>query len=577
MVAGHPPPLGVLQSISYNNWPPVPPPSSSFSGTGWPKFEPGCDLEVFSHCHCRGTMKKNRKFKPYFVAVAVITAIALTGCSNSPQPPDADTVAVFEGGRITRQEVKKIVGELRRAFEEDIDATQQLSEIRTYRKIITGMVLDRVVNRRITSMKLDSRKNIKHVMKHVSEELNISELHSNTHKEKIKVSDEEVRERYERDRVAFDETTLAEATDQIRKMLETEKEERYFQDYLQTLRKNAVITRYDELLQVPEPAEADVRMHYEQNRNSYPGKSFEKARDEVAKAVRAQNTMRWFQERQNRTLMTIHGKPFTVGEFFEEYEELPLNERQRYGDYTSKIKLLDAMIDRLLLVEDSYDQMLNTETKDEREHIREDILKQILHQEEVDDQIQITEEEMQAFFKKNSEFFLQPPQVKVNYIRIGAGKTDAEKNQAEKRVKEAYKKLKPGLFGEAEPFGKIAQEYSEDPETAKNGGALEGWISEKTEFIEEIASHGFHENVLDLREEDVSLPFIFFNSYYIVQVRERQEPGQMTFEQVRETIQTELTARKHDDMASKMEKTLLDQANLIIFDKTIDSILNEDE
>ena len=521
-------------------------------------------------------MKQNSYFTPFVVVAALISAVLLTGCGDSPQPPDADTVAVFKEGRITRQEVKKTVDELRQAFKENTDATQQLRERGTYRKIIKGMVLDRMVNRKIITMKLDNRKNIKHVMKHVSEELNISELHSKTHKEKIKVSDEEVRERYERDRTTFGETTLAQASDRIRAMLEAEKEEGYFEDYLEKLRKNAVITRYDELLQVPEPLEADVRMHYAQNRNSYPGKSFEEAREEVINVVRSKNTTRWFRERQNRTLMTIHGKPFTVGEFFEEFEELQLNERTRYEDYAAKKKLLDTMIDRLLLVEDSYDQMLNTETKDERDHIREDILKQILHQEEVDDQIQISEEELQAFFKENSEFFIQPPQVKVNYIRIGAGQTDAERNQAEKKVKEAYKKLTPGLFGKAEPFDKIAQEYSEDPETAKNGGALEGWISEKTEIIEEIASHGFHENVLGLGEQDVSLPFLFYNSYYIVQVRERQGPGQMAFEQVRETIEMELTARKHEEKTRKMEKDLLDQANLIIFNKTIDSILNED-
>ena len=521
-------------------------------------------------------MKKKTRLIPSFVAVALISAFLLTGCGESPQPPDADTVAVFDGGRITRQDVKKTVGELRKTFEKNNAATQQLREKRTYRKIIEGMALDRMVNSKITAMKLDSRQNIKHVMKHVSEELNISALHSNTHKEKIKVSEEEVRERYERDRAAFGETTLAQASDRIRVMLQVEKEEGYFQNYMETLRKNAVITRYDELLQVPEPMEADVRMHYEQNRNAYPGKSFEEVRNDVKNAVRAKNTARWFQEKQNRTLLTIHGKPFTVGEFFEEFEELSLNERQRYGDYASKKKLLDTMIDRLLLVEDSYDQMLNTEFKDERDHIREDILKQILHQEEVDDQIQVSEEEMQSFFEKNAEIFIQPPQVRINYIRIGVGQTNDEKKQAEKKVREAYEKLKPGLFGKAEPFGKIAQEYSEDPETAKNGGALDKWISEKTEIIEEIVSHGFHENVLGLGEQEISLPFLFSDSYYIVQVRERQNPSQMTFEQARETIKIELTARKHEELARKTEKDLLDQANLIIFDKTIDSILNED-
>lgn len=509
-----------------------------------------------------------------FVVTVLIAAVLLSGCGNSPQPQDADTVAVFEGGKITRQEMKKTVADLQKAFEKNSEATEQLREEKTYRKLVEGLVLDKMINRKITSMKMDTRKNIKHAMKHISEELNISEL-SNSHRQKIKVTDEEVRERYERDRTAFGQDTLAQATDQIRSLIQTEKEARYFQDYLENLRKNAVVARYDELLQVPEPLEADLRMHYEQNRNTYSGKSFETARDVVVKAVRAKNTALWFQEKQNRTLMTIHGKPFTVGEFYEEFEELPQIEREQYGDFASKKKLLNTMIDRLLLVEDSYDQMLSTETKNERDHIREDVLKQILHQEEVDDQIKVSEEEMQAFFKKNSEVFVQPPQVRVNYIRIGAGQTDLEKKQAENKVKEAFKKLKPGPFKKAEPFDKIAKEYSEDPETAKKGGALEGWISEKTEIVEEIANHGFHENVLGLGEQDISLPFLFYNSYYIVQVRERQESAHMTFEQARETIKLEINARKHDELTLKMEKDLLDQANLIIFDKTIDSMLDE--
>jgi len=424
-------------------------------------------------------------------------------------------------------------------------------------------------------MKLDNRKNIKHVMKHVSEQLNISEL-PNTHKQNIKVSDEEIKERYELDRTAFGQDTLAQATDRIRAQLEAEKEGRFFQDYLDNLRKNAVITRYDELLDVPEPIEADLRMYYEQNRNLYQERSFEEANNDIVKAVRAKNTALWFQEKQDRTLMTIHGKPFTVGEFIEEFEKLPLNERERYQGFESKKKLLDEMVDRLLLVEDSYDQMLSSETKDQGDHIRQDILKKIFHQEEVDDQIQVSEEEIQSFFEDNSELFVQPPQVQVNYIRIGAGQTDAERKQAEKKVKDAYYKLKPSLFKKAEPFEKIAEEYSEDPETAKKGGVLDGWISEKNEIIGEIANHGFHENVLGLGEHDISLPFLFHNSYYIVQVRERREPILMTLEQASETIKTELTARKHDEMTLQREKTLLDQADLIIFDKTIDSMLDED-
>jgi parvulin-like peptidyl-prolyl isomerase len=521
-------------------------------------------------------MKQKTRFRISVFAATLISVALFSGCGKSSQPPDADTVAVFEGGRITRQDVKASLDKIFTAFGKNNEAARQLRNRDSYRKIVEGMVLDRMVIRKITDLKLDNRKNISHVMKHVSEDMNISELHSRAHEQQIKVSDEEIRNRYEQDRTDFGQATLVQATEQIRTQILAEKEKIYFQDYLDTLRLNAAISRNDELLQVPEPNEADLRMYYEQNRAAYPGKPFEEARDAVFEAVRAKDSERWFQEIRNRTLMTIHGKRFTVGEFYDELEELPDAERERYGDFESRKMLLDKLIDRLLLVEDSFDQVLSAETRNETGHIREDILRQILHQEEVDDRIQVSNEEIQDFFQKNSAMFVSSPRVQINYIRIGAGQTDAERSTAEKKVKAAYEKLKPGLFRKGEPFEKVAEEYSEDPETAKNGGALSGWISENNEIFTEIANHGFHENVLGLGEKDISRPFLFRGSYYLVQVRERQEPNPMAFEEAREMIENEIKARKHEQLAEQVESTLLKQANPIIFDKVIDLMLKED-
>lgn len=521
-------------------------------------------------------MKQKSRFRISVFGATLISAALFTGCGKAPQPPDADTVAVFEGGRITRQEAKADIAKLITAFGKDNETARRLRNRDSYRKFVEGMILDRMVMRKITDLKLDNRKNITHVMKHVSEDMNISELHSRAHEQQIKVSDEEIRNRYEQDRQDFGQATLSQATEQIRAQLLAEKEKVYFQDYIDNLRLNAAISRYDELLVVPEPGQADLRMEYDQNRAAYTDKSFEEARDSVYETVHAKNTERWLQETRNRTLMTIHGKRFTVGEFYDEFEELPALEQERYKDFESRKILLDRLIDRLLVVEDTFDQVLNAETRNERGHIREDILRQVLHQEEVDDQIQVSDEEIQDFFQKNSAMFVSSPRVQINYIRIGAGQTDAERSTAEKKVKAAYEKLKPGLFRKGEPFEKVAEEYSEDPETAKNGGALSGWISENNEIFTEIANHGFHENVLGLGEKDISRPFLFRGSYYLVQVRERQEPNPMAFEEAREMIENEIKARKHEQLAEQMESTLLKQANPIIFDKVIDLMLKED-
>jgi parvulin-like peptidyl-prolyl isomerase len=235
--------------------------------------------------------------------------------------------------------------------------------------------------------------------------------------------------------------------------------------------------------------------------------------------------------------------------------------------------LLDKMIDRMLIIEETYDQMLSSETKNERGHIKDDLLKQIFHQEKIDDQIVVTEEEVQAFFDDNRQALMQPPRIKINYLRISAGQTEPERKMAEKKFKESYAKLKPGLFRKGLSFEQVALEYSEDAETAQKGGSIDGWISEGSELIEELAGHGFHENVLGLKENDISRPFMFGGSYYIVQARVREDSQPYALEDIRESIKIELEERKHEEMTWKMEKTLLDQAKITMFDKPIEAML----
>lgn len=499
--------------------------------------------------------------------------VLISACQTSPQPPDVDTAAVFKGGTVTRQEVKDAVDKLLGALGDKGDASKHFNTSKMYRQIIEKIALDQMIKLRISELKLDKRESFTHAMKHISEELNISKLHTRAHDQQIKVSAEEIRKRYEQEQTLYGQASLSEATEAIRSQLEAEKEAQYFEKYLDDLRKKAAVTRYDELLMAPEPNEAELRMHYEQNRSIYAKASFDEAKQGVKDKLIIDTTEKWFQENRYRTLVTIHGKRFTVGEFYDELAELAPSEKALYQNFDSMKLLLDKMIDRMLIVEDTYDQMLDSESKDERGHVSEELLRQVLHQEEVDDQIVISEDEITAFFDKNADSFNTPPRVKINYLRISAGQTDPERAQAEQKVKEAYKRLKPGFFNKGEPFEKIASEYSEDAETAQNGGSIDGWISESAEVIEELAGHGFHENILGLKEKDISRPFMFGGSFYIVQVRKREGPNPVVLADAREAIRGELEARKHQEMTLQMENSLLAQAELIIFDKTIDRMI----
>ena len=46
----------------------------------------------------------------------VVFIILLSGCQNTTEPPEPDTVAIFEGGKVTRQELKEAIDELEKVF-----------------------------------------------------------------------------------------------------------------------------------------------------------------------------------------------------------------------------------------------------------------------------------------------------------------------------------------------------------------------------------------------------------------------------------------------------------------------------
>ena len=216
----------------------------------------------------------------------VVFVILLSGCQNSTEPPEPDTVATFEGGKVTRQELKEAIDELEKVFGVNDDVRKQINNETAYRKVIESIVLDRMVKQKITELKLDKTTDFAHTMKHIGEELNISELHDRAHDRQIKVSDGEIKQRYEQNRKLYGQMTLSEVSESIRSQIETEKEKEYFDEYLEKLRKNAVITRYDELLEAPDPNEAELRMYYEQNRTLYPKQTYEEARSSILNKLR---------------------------------------------------------------------------------------------------------------------------------------------------------------------------------------------------------------------------------------------------------------------------------------------------
>lgn len=292
-------------------------------------------------------------------------------------------------------------------------------------------------------------------------------------------------------------------------------------------------------------------------------------RAEVLAVVQQQTADAWFAANASKTLLTLKGKQYTLGQFYQEYQELPVSTQAQYAGPEGMSELAELIIERLLLVEDTYDQLLDVQNKPLVDEARLQVLKQMLHQEEIDDKIVVTDEELQQYYNANIDLMALRPEARIRYIRIGLGASEDEANAARARADEAYRKLAPGLFQQGADFAVVAQEYSEDPETAAAGGEFPGWIGESDDIFTEVQIHPFHEAILNLQPNEISPPFEFGGSLYIVQVIERTESEPIAFEQAKSYIQEILTQQKHEEQLTQLYDGLFQQANVVVYETVL--------
>ncbi len=580
------------------------------------------------------------------------------------RPPAPNVVATFTGGRITIEDVRRHLAEL-----VPDKAQRSFQELEDYQLLVEEMITDELVRRWAAGRNADRDQDFQHVMKHISEDINLDELHAQMHQGQMGVTEAEVRAYYDANRGQFGDLTLDQVRAQVRTRLQQQRETRFVQEYLARLKETATVTRDFTLLAAPEPEDRELQAYYEINRGQYlfPAQavvdeirvdvgqdeaaarekagraltrlragedfaavardltgvppppqgtpvrkgerapaydaavftldqgqisvvfragdafyvarlralrperqqSFDEVRGQVRRAVRGQKEEKWFAENGDRTLFTIRGKRYTLGEFWKEYRELPEAFVARYQGVGGRQALAERLIERLLLLQDSYDRLLQSKNKVQLEEARLSVLAQMLEQEEVDEKIKVSDQDLSAYYEEHKKELTEPPQVRIRYIVIRLGQTGRDRVQAWTKANEAYKQLAPGVLQKGRDFAQVARQYSEDPATAARGGDLDGWIREGPDLLAEATEHPFHEQTLGLRSGEISRPFEWGGAIYIVQVRERKEARQLTLEEAKEFLREELRQKKHDDLRAELSKKLLTQARVTIYDRTL--------
>jgi peptidyl-prolyl cis-trans isomerase SurA len=180
--------------------------------------------------------------------------------------------------------------------------------------------------------------------------------------------------------------------------------------------------------------------------------------------------------------------------------------------------------------------------------IRRDLTVDKLINKEISSHITITDADVTNFYNANKQSFnLAEPQIHLAQILVTPvpnpnvrnlkGSKAVDDAQAQAKIKEIADRLKRG-----DDFGQIAQNYSEDPDSAPNGGDM-GFIPQSSL---EKASPDLRRLVDSLQPGQASAPIHTQDGYRILKVITREPAGQRDLNdpRVQQNIRETLVNRK---------------------------------
>ncbi len=188
-----------------------------------------------------------------------------------------------------------------------------------------------------------------------------------------------------------------------------------------------------------------------------------------------------------------------------------------------------------------------------RDKLREDIMVNKLIEDEVVRKVPPpSSDELKSYYEKNRDKIDEPEKVSVRHIlvRVEKNASTKEKSQALNKIKEVQQKLKKG-----EDFAKLAQQYSEDPGSQKNGGEL-GFI------VRGMMVKNFEDTAFKTPVGEISDYFETEFGYHILKVDAKQAKQKRSFEEVKVNLEKYLLAEKRQEEYEKYIKNLRDKSNI---------------
>ena len=221
-----------------------------------------------------------------------------------------------------------------------------------------------------------------------------------------------------------------------------------------------------------------------------------------------------------------------------------------FNDYIERVKSQNNLSDEKLLETlkqqgidslDQYKSMFLDQSNDGM------LLNEL--QEQVLNDVTISEEKLKTYYEDNKSQFEVKKQVKASHILFKTEEKSKEEAKAE--AGKVLTKLEEG-----KDFSELAKEYSEGP-TAKNGGDL-GYIT-KDDVVSEFAEVAFAMEVGEVSEL-VKSKF----GYHIIKVIDKKAAGTKSFSEAKDSIESRLLSSKKQQVWDEFVRKLRDKAEIEI-------------
>lgn len=213
---------------------------------------------------------------------------------------------------------------------------------------------------------------------------------------------------------------------------------------------------------------------------------------------------------------------------------------------------------------DKFHQFIQEQTgmsfEDYRDRLKRQLLSQRVIGQEVGYRINIPEADLRKYYDEHKGDYVRKEQVFLSQILISTeGKTPEQVAAAEKKAKDIVARARKG-----EKFSELVRQYSDDPETSRNGGSLPPY--QRGLMPKDMEDVVFKEN-----KGYVTDPFKRPQGFVILRIDDRFQAGQASFEEVKEQIQEVMARPKMEPKIREFLTRLREEAFLEIKDGYVDS------